>query len=840
MLCCIHEEYIQSHDFLFTKYLNHKNNGLHLLKPFEFKFCLKAVKYIINLNEVSLKDINLVGGKNASLGEMIQNIESMGIKVPNGFAVTTNAYRDFIDFNGLQEQVVNLVSGLDDGNLPELRRVGAEVRQLIRNGIFPQKIKEEIRERYQQLSESYGQNMIDVAVRSSATAEDLPDASFAGQQETFLNVRGSESILEAVRNCFASLFTDRAISYRNTFNYNHFDIALSVCIQKMVRSDMAASGVAFSLDPESGFKDVVVVNSSWGLGEMIVQGAVSPDEFIIFKPSLEQGFSSIIEKKIGNKDKKMIYGEDHGKLTKTVTVSDEDKEKFSITDQQALEIARWVSSIEKYYSKLKGRWCPMDVEWAIDGISGDLYIVQARPETIHSQNKTKMLVEYHVQSEGIKPIVTGIAVGDRAASGKVVIMHSVDGNVNEHLFEEGSILVTEMTDPDWEPIMKKASAIITNKGGRTCHAAIVAREMGLPAIVGCFNATEILKEKQMVTVSCAEGDAGFVYDGYVEFHKTETSLEDLPKVKTPIMLNVASPDIAFKFAHLPNAGVGLAREEFIINNYIRVHPMALLKHNELNDKNLSEQIRKITLGYDSEETFFIKRLSYGIARIASSFYPNKVIVRLSDFKSNEYYNLLGGSYFEPIEENPMIGWRGASRYYSEAYEPAFGMEIKAIKRVREKMGLKNVVVMIPFCRTVGELLKVYETMEKYGLKRGENGLEVYLMAELPSNIFMADEFAKHIDGFSIGSNDLTQLVLGLDRDSALVAHIYDERNTAVKRAISHLIKVGKENGVKVGICGQGPSDFPDFAQFLVEEGIDSISVTPDSLLKTLKALESKE
>ena len=840
MLCCIHEEYIQSHDFLFTKYLNHKNNGLHLLKPFEFKFCLKAVKYIINLNEVSLKDINLVGGKNASLGEMIQNIESMGIKVPNGFAVTTNAYRDFIDFNGLQEQVVNLVSGLDDGNLPELRRVGAEVRQLIRNGIFPPKIKEEIRERYQQLSESYGQNMIDVAVRSSATAEDLPDASFAGQQETFLNVRGSESILEAVRNCFASLFTDRAISYRNTFNYNHFDIALSVCIQKMVRSDMAASGVAFSLDPESGFKDVVVVNSSWGLGEMIVQGAVSPDEFIIFKPSLEQGFSSIIEKKIGNKDKKMIYGEDHGKLTKTVTVSDEDKEKFSITDQQALEIARWVSSIEKYYSKLKGRWCPMDVEWAIDGISGDLYIVQARPETIHSQNKTKMLVEYHVQSEGIKPIVTGIAVGDRAASGKVVIMHSVDGNVNEHLFEEGSILVTEMTDPDWEPIMKKASAIITNKGGRTCHAAIVAREMGLPAIVGCFNATEILKEKQMVTVSCAEGDAGFVYDGYVEFHKTETSLEDLPKVKTPIMLNVASPDIAFKFAHLPNAGVGLAREEFIINNYIRVHPMALLKHNELNDKNLSEQIRKITLGYDSEETFFIKRLSYGIARIASSFYPNKVIVRLSDFKSNEYYNLLGGSYFEPIEENPMIGWRGASRYYSEAYEPAFGMEIKAIKRVREKMGLKNVVVMIPFCRTVGELLKVYETMEKYGLKRGENGLEVYLMAELPSNIFMADEFAKHIDGFSIGSNDLTQLVLGLDRDSALVAHIYDERNTAVKRAISHLIKVGKENGVKVGICGQGPSDFPDFAQFLVEEGIDSISVTPDSLLKTLKALESKE
>ena len=801
---------------------------------------IRLVKYTVDLNEVSMKDINLVGGKNASLGEMIQNIESMGIKVPNGFAVTTKAYREFIDFNGLRGQIIDLVSGLDDSDLPELRRVGSEVRQLIRNGIFPSHIKSEIREKYLELSKSYDKKMIDVAVRSSATAEDLPDASFAGQQETFLNVRGSESILEAVRNCFASLFTDRAISYRNTFKYSHFDIALSVCVQKMVRSDMSASGVAFSLDPESGFKDVVVVNSSFGLGEMIVQGAVSPDEFIIFKPSLKQGFSSIIEKKIGNKDKKMIYGEDHGKLTKIVNVNDEDKEKFSISDQQALQIAHWVSSIENYYSKLKGYWCPMDIEWAIDGITGDLFIVQARPETIHSQNKTKKLVEYHVQSKGAKPIVTGIAVGDRVSSGKVVIMNSVDGNINEHLFEEGSILVTEMTDPDWEPIMKKASAIITNKGGRTCHAAIVAREMGLPAIVGCLNATEVLKEKQIVTVSCAEGDAGFVYDGYVEYNKTETNLDDLPSVKTPIMLNVASPDIAFKFAHLPNAGVGLAREEFIINNYIRVHPMALLKHKELGDENLSEQIRKITLGYENEETFFIKRLSYGIARIASSFHPNKVIVRLSDFKSNEYYNLLGGSYFEPIEENPMIGWRGASRYYSEEYEPAFAMEIKAIKRVREKMGLDNVVVMIPFCRTVGELLKVYETMEKHGLKRGENGLEVYLMAELPSNIFMAEEFSEHIDGFSIGSNDLTQLMLGLDRDSALVAHIYDERNTAVKRAISHLIKVSKEHGVKVGICGQGPSDFPDFAQFLVEEGIDSISVTPDSLLKTLKALNDLE
>ena len=799
------------------------------------------MEYIIDLNKVSLKDIGLVGGKNASLGEMLQNIKSIGIKVPGGFAITTKAYHDFIKHNALDEKIVALVSGLDDSDLAKLRQVGSDVRQLIRNGKFPEAVKSEIRERYAELSASYGQEMIDVAVRSSATAEDLPDASFAGQQETFLNVRGSESILEAVRNCFASLFTDRAISYRNTFGYDHFDVGLSVCVQKMVRSDMAASGVAFSLDPESGFKDVVVINSSYGLGEMVVQGAVSPDEFIVFKPSLEKGFSSIIEKKLGNKDIKMIYGEDHGKLTKTVKVKEDQRYRFSIADAQALEIAEWVSSIEKYYSALKGRWCPMDVEWAIDGISGELFIVQARPETIHSQKRKKTLVEYHVKSEGLKPVVTGIAVGDGVSSGEVIVLNSLGGSNAEHVdFKEGAVLVTDMTDPDWEPIMKKASAIITNKGGRTCHAAIVAREMGLPAIVGCKNATKILKEGQMVTVSCAEGDSGFVYEGKVDFEREETSLEDLPKVSTPIMLNVASPDIAFKFSHLPNAGVGLAREEFIINNYIKAHPLALLKHKELGDEELSEEIAKLISGYDDEETFFVKRLSYGIARIASSFYPNKVVVRLSDFKSNEYYNLMGGSYFEPKEENPMIGWRGASRYYSSEYEAAFAMEIKAIKRVREKMGLENVVVMIPFCRTVEELLKVYEVMEKHGLKRGDKGLEIYLMAELPSNIFMADEFAKHIDGFSIGSNDLTQLTLGLDRDSALVAHIYDERNLAVKRAISHLIKAGKKAGIKVGICGQGPSDFPDFAQFLVEEGIDTISVTPDSLLKTLKALSAEE
>lgn len=801
------------------------------------------MKYILDLNQVSLSDIHLVGGKNASLGEMIQNLKSLEIKVPNGFAITVEAYSDFIKFNNLNEKILNLVSSINDEDIVKLRRVGSEVRQLIRNGIFPDNIKNEIQEKYRILSESYNQDMTDVAVRSSATAEDLPDASFAGQQETYLNVRGCESIIEAVRNCFASLFTDRAISYRNTFGYDHFDVGLSVCVQKMVRSDLSASGVAFSIDPESGFKDVVVINGSYGLGEMVVQGSVSPDEFIIFKPSLQNGYSSIIEKKLGIKDKKMIYGEDHGKLTKVISTNEDQRTHFCITDKQALEISKWVVSIENYYSKLKGHPTSMDVEWAIDGLTNELFIVQARPETVHSQRKSNTLIEYNINTDGSDPIITGIAVGDGVSSGNVTIMFSLDGRdgtIDASDFVEGSVLVTDMTDPDWEPIMKKASAIITNKGGRTCHAAIVAREMGLPAIVGCRNATDILKQGQDVTVSCSEGDNGFVYEGLIEYEKIETDLSNLPKVKTPIMLNVASPDIAFKFSHLPNAGVGLAREEFIINNYIKVHPLALLKHKEIGDAKLTEEVNKIIYGYDDEETFFVKRLSYGIAKIGAAFYPNKVIVRLSDFKSNEYENLLGGKYFEPKEENPMIGWRGASRYYSSEYKEAFGMEIKAIRRVREKMGLDNVVVMIPFCRTVDELLKVYKVMDSYGLRRGEKGLEVYLMAELPSNIFMAEEFADHIDGFSIGSNDLTQLVLGLDRDSSLVAHIYDERNLAVKRAISYLIKVAKNKGVKVGICGQGPSDFPDFAQFLVEQGIDSISVTPDSLLKTLKALSIQE
>mgnify|MGYP001288107625 CR=1 FL=1 len=801
-------------------------------------------KYILDLKEVKLSDLELVGGKNASLGEMIQNLGGLGVNIPGGFAITVDAYWEFIKFNDLDQSIKALMNELVKDDLVSLRKIGLEIRQLIRNGEWPENLKEEIKVSYLKLSQKYDQDATDVAVRSSATAEDLPDASFAGQQETYLNVRGPEQILTSVRNCFASLFTDRAISYRNNFGFDHFEVGLSVCIQKMVRSDLGASGVAFSLDTESGFKEVVLINGSYGLGEMVVQGTVSPDEFIVYKPTLREGFKSIIEKKMGKKENKMIYSTDPGKLVRTVHVGNTQQNEFCITDDQALLLTKWVCMIEDYYTKLKGKWCPMDTEWAIDGLSGDLFIVQARPETIHSRNKGHELVEYIMDDTKEKNIrLTGIAVGDKIGQGKVQKMYSLDGrdgSFDGSNFNEGDVLVTEMTDPDWEPIMKKASAIITNKGGRTCHAAIVAREMGVPAIVGTENGTETLFNGDEITVSCAEGDEGKVYEGIIPFKLKKTKLDKLPKTKTPIMLNVASPDLAFKFAQIPNAGVGLAREEFIINNYIQAHPLALLKHKELGDEELTEKINVLTRGFRNEETFFVKRLSYGVAKIASAFYPKQVIVRMSDFKSNEYYNLLGGKYFEPAEENPMIGWRGASRYYSEEYEYAFGMECKAIKRVREKMGLTNVTVMIPFCRTTDELKKVYGVMKKYGLERGKEGLKVFLMAELPSNILMAEEFADHIDGFSIGSNDLTQLTLGLDRDSSLVAHIYDERNPAVKRSISSLIKAAKKKNTKIGICGQGPSDYPDFAQFLVEEGIDTISVTPDSMLKTIKAIHKIE
>ncbi|MBX3239192.1 MAG: phosphoenolpyruvate synthase [Chitinophagaceae bacterium] len=799
--------------------------------------------FTLNLSEVGINDIDKVGGKNASLGEMLKNLTSLGIRIPSGFVITVDTYREFIRFNNLEGTISHIITTIDYNQLESLRRGGAQIRLLIRNGRFPKGMSESVIAAYEKMSQEYGQEYTDVAVRSSATAEDLPDASFAGQQETYLNVRGPASLMDAVRNCFSSLFTDRAISYRQSFGYDHFSVGLSLCVQKMVRSDLGASGVAFSLDTESGFRDAVVINGSFGLGEMIVQGAVSPDEFIVFKPGLKKGLHSIIEKKLGVKDKMMVYGDKPDERVRIISTEKGFQQRFCILDEQVVQLAQWVVAIEEYYSGLKAKWTPMDVEWAVDGLSKELFIVQARPETIHSRKDHALITEYSINDNdrSAKVLVEGIAVGDKIAGGKVNILYSMDKRVIDgHEFVEGDVLVTDMTDPDWEPIMKKASAIVTNKGGRTCHAAIVARELGVPAIVGCGNATDILQEGDFVTVSCGEGETGFVYNGDIPFDRKEYNLHDLPAIQTALMLNVASPAMSFQFSHLPNKGVGLAREEFIINNYIQVHPLALLQHRQIDDEELTKEIVKRISGYEDEQDFFIKKLSYGIAKIAASFYPNKVIVRFSDFKTNEYYNLLGGKYFEPKEENPMIGWRGASRYYSDRYKEAFGLECRAIRIVREELGLENVVVMIPFCRTVEELHKVTEVMKTFGLERGKQGLELYLMAELPSNIILADEFSKHIDGFSIGSNDLTQLTLGLDRDSSLVAHLYDERNVAVRSMISSLIRVAKKNKVKVGICGQGPSDFPDFTRFLVEQGIDSISVTPDSVVKTIKTIASVE
>ncbi|PSL44299.1 phosphoenolpyruvate synthase [Chitinophaga niastensis] len=797
---------------------------------------------VLPLEAAGMKHIALVGGKSASLGEMITNLSKAGVAVPSGFAITTKAYYDFIKDSGLEQFIREQIATIDFNDLITLRRAGQKIRQAVSSTRFPQNLSIEIIAAYNALSLKYGQEQTDVAVRSSATAEDLPDASFAGQQETFLNVRGPAALIDAVRNCFASLFTDRAISYRENFGFDHFSIGLSVCVQKMVRSDLGSAGVAFSLDTESGFKDVVVINGSFGLGEMVVQGAVSPDEFIVFKPCMQPGYTPIIEKKPGIKDKMMVYGESSDERTRIIPVEKIHQQQFCLSDTQIMQLTKWVICIEEYYTAQKSRWCPMDVEWALDGLTNELFIVQARPETIHSR-KNHTLITTHTMSTttATKQLLKGIAVGDKIAAGKVNILFSLDNRLTEgNEFKPGDVLVTDMTDPDWEPIMKMAAAIVTNKGGRTCHAAIVAREMGIPAIVGCGDATEKLNVGQEITVNCAEGSEGIIYEGILPFQEEQLDLTTLPDINTPLMLNVGSPSMAFQFTHLPNKGVGLAREEFIINNYIKVHPLALLKHRELNDPALSAKIAVLIHGHANEEDYFVSKLAYGIGKIAASFYPEKVIVRFSDFKSNEYFNLLGGKYFEPSEENPMLGWRGASRYYSEQYKPAFALECKAIKKVRQEMGLKNVVVMIPFCRTVEELQLVLAVMNEYGLKRGEEGLEVYLMAELPSNIMMAEEFSAFIDGFSIGSNDLTQLTLGLDRDSALVANIYDERNPAVLRMIAHLIKVAKQQKVKVGICGQGPSDFPEFTRFLVEQGIDSISVTPDAVIKTVKAIHEAE
>lgn len=801
--------------------------------------------YVIFLNQIGMKDLPRVGGKNASLGEMIRNLSDRDIKVPDGFAVTVEAFDAFIRENQLHDKIEQALETLDVTDIISLRRTGSEIRKLISNGKFPVTVEKAILSSYYELSETYGQEATDIAVRSSATAEDLPDASFAGQQSTYLNIRGGEMLLTAIRSCFASLYTDRAISYRSSRGFDHFAVKLSVCVQKMVRSDLGVSGVAFSLDTETGFRDVILINAAFGLGELLVGGAILPDEFLVFKPGLKKGYKAIIEKKMGRKSHKLIYGHKPFETVKKVPVEKSQQGVFSLDDEQILKLAEWVQKIEDYYSEERGQWCPMDIEWAIDGLSGELYIVQARPETIHSQNEQNSIKEFAIEDKNLKErlLLEGVAVGEKVGTGlarRVFTLDGRDGSTDETEFKEGEILVAEMTDPDWEPLMKKASAIITEKGGRTCHAAIVAREIGVPAIVGAAEAGHKIENGQEITVSCAEGSTGKIYSGKIKFRMTETPYSDFPKTRTPVMMNIGSPELAFQYSKIPNCGVGLAREEFIINNHIKVHPLALLNHRKINDDALSASIAEIIRGYDSEEAFFINKLAQGVAKIAAAFYPKRVITRLSDFKSNEYFHLLGGEHFEPEEENPMIGWRGASRYYAKDFRAAFDLECKALKMVRDDFGLDNLTVMIPFCRTPGELKKVLGIMEENGLKRGERNLEIYLMAEIPSNIILADQFAPMIDGFSIGSNDLTQLTLGLDRDSSLVAHLYDERNPAVKTMISNLIRTAKKHGTKVGICGQGPSDFPDFSEFLVQEGIDSISVTPDSMLKTLTVVAKVE
>ena len=785
----------------------------------------KEKSLILWFDEVSINDIPLVGGKNASLGEMMQQLTPKGINIPNGFATTAYTYRYFIETAGLEAQLRQLFTDLDVEDVKNLQQRGKKARALIMNTPFPVELERAIAISYETLCYLYGED-IDVAVRSSATAEDLPDASFAGQQETYLNIHGIKSVLKAVHKCFASIFTDRAISYRTTRNYDHFDVALSVGIQKMVRSDQATSGVMFSIDTETGFQNAALITAAYGLGENVVQGAVNPDEYLVFKPTLREGFSSIINKRLGTKAVQMVY--DGGKSTKNIPVPEGKQRQFALSDDEILQLAQWAVIIEDHYSQVQGGYTPMDIEWAKDGKNDNLYIVQARPETVQSQKSSNVIHTYHLWEQG-KVLVTGRAVGQIIAQGHVHVILDTDKIAD---FQSGEVLVTNKTDPDWEPIMKKASAIVTNQGGRTCHAAIIAREMGIPAIVGCENGTQVLENGQAVTVSCAEGEVGMVYDGLLPFGDIETVLDDLPETRTRILMNVGNPEEVFRLSAIPVDGVGLARLEFVIANHIGVHPLALLNFDELVNEVEKAKIADLTWGYERKADFFIDRLAYGMGSIAAAFYPKPVIVRMSDFKSNEYANLLGGKQFEPDEENPMIGWRGASRYYHPKYREAFGLECVALKRVRDEMGLANVIPMIPFCRTPEEGRKVLGEMSKYGLERGQGGLQVYVMCELPSNVILMEQFAEVFDGFSIGSNDLTQLVLGLDRDSALVAEVFDERHDAVGKMIEKAITMAHDCGRKIGICGQAPSDYPEFAQFLVDLGIDSISLNPDSVLNT--------
>jgi pyruvate,water dikinase len=797
---------------------------------------LKEKSFVLWFEEVGTHDVGLVGGKNSSLGEMIQELTAKGVNVPGGFATTAYAYRYFIESAGLEAKLRKLFADLDVDNLPNLQKRAKKARALILNTPFPQNLQDAIAIAYMEMCDRYGENT-DVAVRSSATAEDLPEASFAGQQETYLNVHGLKSVLESCHKCFASLFTDRAISYRQEKGFDHLAVALSVGVQKMVRSDLATSGVMFSIDTETGFKNAALITAAYGLGENVVQGAVNPDEYFVFKPTLKTGFKPILEKRLGSKSIKMIYEIGGNKLTKNVEVTQGDREQYCINDEEILQLARWACIIEDHYSRVRGMDTPMDIEWAKDGLTGELFIVQARPETVQSQKSANIIKTYELK-EHSAVLATGRSVGAAIGQGKAQVIRNVS-QINQ--FRPGEVLITNRTDPDWEPIMKQASAIVTNQGGRTCHAAIIAREMGIPAIVGCNDATEKISTSQDVTISCSEGDEGHVFTGLLPYEVHETALDNLPRTKTQILMNVGNPEQAFGFASYPSDGVGLARLEFIIANHIKAHPLALMKFDELEDQDAKAEIAELTKLYEGDRAqFFVDKLARGVAMIAAAFYPKPVVVRMSDFKTNEYANLLGGRQFEPKEENPMIGWRGASRYYDPSYREAYALECKALKIVRDEMGLTNVIPMIPFCRTPDEGRKVIAEMAKNGLKQGENGLQIYVMCELPSNVILADEFSKVFDGFSIGSNDLTQLTLGLDRDSSLVAHLFDERNEGVKRMVKMAIETAKKNGRKIGICGQAPSDYPEFAEFLVELGIDSISLNPDSVLKTVLRIAEVE
>jgi len=773
---------------------------------------------ILPFEQLSMRDLLQVGGKNASIGELIKHLKDAGVRVPSGFATTAEAYHEFLEVNQLAKQIDDLLAELDSNDVQQLASVGAEIRRRILQAELPEHCAQVIKEAYSKMNPN---EQFSVAVRSSATSEDLPEASFAGQQETYLNVHGVDNVLLAVKKVFASLYNDRAISYRVHQGFAHQDIAISAGIQRMVRSDVGSSGVAFSIDTESGFDQVVFITSSYGLGEAVVSGAVNPDEFYVYKPNLSQSKPAILRRVVGDKAEKIIFSETKDKLVETVAVDAAERSQFSLNDDDIVELAQLVVKIERHYGR------PMDVEWGKDGIDGHIYILQARPETVQSRKSSQVIHQFQLREQG-SVIITGRSIGNKIGQGHVRLISSPD---QMHLMQQDDVLVTDMTDPDWEPIMKKAAAIVTNRGGRTCHAAIIARELGIPAVVGCDKATRVLNERQEVTVSCAEGDTGYIYDGKLKFSQEQITVDKMPQLPFDICMNLGNPDKAFSYQALPNHGVGLARLEFIISNTIGIHPAAILNFDSL-DRALQQQIKEKTQAYVSPKDYYIQRLIEGVATIGAAFNPKQVIVRLSDFKSNEYANLIGGHLYEPNEENPMIGFRGASRYIDSYFKPCFELECQAIKFIREQMGLTNIQVMVPFVRTLDEAQMVIQTMQDFGLVRGEHGLKILMMCEIPANALLADKFLNYFDGFSIGSNDLTQLTLGLDRDSSLVAHIFDERNSAVKVLLKNAIEACRAQNKYVGICGQGPSDYPDFAKWLMQQGISSVSLVPDSILNT--------